>query len=85
MEANNEVGLVMPRICYFDGSNQYPCKLLPTPLDLIIRRLNLSILKILLRSRHNRYELRFTGYDKIMDVPFIWCVFGFLYGILAEK
>ena len=85
MEANNEVGLVMPRICYFDGSNQYLCKLLPMPLDLILRRLNLSILKVLLRSRLNRYELRFTGYDKIMDVPHLSGCFMFIRNEVLKK
>jgi GT2 family glycosyltransferase len=38
MEANSTVGLVMPRILYPDLREQRLCKLLPTPLDLILRR-----------------------------------------------
>lgn len=78
MEANNDIGLVMPRICYFDGSNQYLCKLLPTPLDLISRRLNLSALTNSLRNSLDTYELRFTGYDEVMDVPHLSGCFMFV-------
>lgn len=85
MEANNRVGLVMPKICYFDGSNQYLCKLLPTPIDLIGRRLNSRILKILLKNRFDRYELKFTGYDKIMDVPHLSGCFMFIRSEVFKK
>ena len=38
MDLNSDCGLVMPRILYPDGSIQYLCKLLPTPMDLFGRR-----------------------------------------------
>ena len=38
MDANPRVGLVMPRIVNVDGSIQYNCKLVPSPMDLIGRR-----------------------------------------------
>jgi GT2 family glycosyltransferase len=38
LEANRGVGAVMPRITYPDGRLQHLCKLLPTPVDLILRR-----------------------------------------------
>lgn len=85
MEANNEAGLVMPKICYLDGSTQYLCKLLPTPLDLIGRRLNFKILKILLKNRFDRYELKFTGYDKIIDVPYLSGCFMFIRNEVFKK
>lgn len=85
MEANNEVGLVMPKIYYPDGSTQYLCKLIPAPLDLIGRRLNLKILNILLRNRFDRYELRFTDYDKIMDVPYLSGCFMFIRNEVFKK
>lgn len=85
MEVNHEVGLVMPKICYFDSSTQYLCKFLPTPLDLVLRRLNLSALKVLLKGKLDRYELRFTGYDKIMDVPHLSGCFMFIRNEVFKK
>lgn len=38
MDNHPNVGLVMPQILYPNGKIQYLCKLLPTPIDLIIRR-----------------------------------------------
>jgi len=38
MENNPDVGLVMPKVLYPDGSLQYLCKLLPTTMDLFGRR-----------------------------------------------
>jgi GT2 family glycosyltransferase len=78
MEENKEVGLVMPKICYTDGSTQYLCKLLPTPIDLILRRFNLKILRAIFKKRLQNYELRFTGYGKIMDVPHLSGCFMFI-------
>lgn len=69
MQACPDVGLSMPRVLYSDGSIQYLCKLLPTPADLIRRRF---FPPSAYADKKNRlYELRFTGYDKTMDVPFL--------------
>jgi GT2 family glycosyltransferase len=38
MQDHADVGLVMPRVLYPDGSEQHLCKLLPTPFDLVARR-----------------------------------------------
>lgn len=69
MEKNPDVGLVSPKIIYPDGSLQPLCKLLPTPLDLIGRRF-FPFLPFCKRQ-NAVYEMRFTGYNKIMDIPFI--------------
>lgn len=55
MDLNSDCGLVMPRILYPDGSIQYLCKLLPTPMDLFGRRF-IPIRKYQERSA-DRYEL----------------------------
>ena len=78
MEENKEVGLVMPKICYFKNSVQHLCKLLPGPFDLIARRANLQLLRNIFRNNLDRYELRFTGYDKVMDVPHLSGCFMFI-------
>jgi len=76
MENNPDIGLAMPKILYPDGSIQYLCKLIPTPMDLIRRRF-LPASKYL-DKRNFLYELRFTGYDKIMDVPYLSGCFMFI-------
>lgn len=76
MDLNSDCGLVMPRILYPDGSIQYLCKLLPTPMDLFGRRF-IPIRKYQERSA-DRYELHFTGYDKVMEVPSLSGCFMFM-------
>ncbi|HEK25596.1 MAG: glycosyl transferase family 2 [Hydrogenobaculum sp.] len=79
MERNKDVGLVMPKVLYPDGSTQYLCKLLPTPIDLFGRRfLKFWAFKKNMEERNEIYELRFTGYDKIMEVPYLSGCFMFL-------
>ena len=76
MENNPDIGLSMPKILYPDGSVQYLCKLLPTPLDLVRRRFFPA--SKYLDKRNFLYELRFTGYNKIMDVPYLSGCFMFV-------
>jgi len=79
MEKNPDVGLVMPKVLYPDGKIQYLCKLLPTLLDLFGRKfLNKGPLKKYIEKRNEIYELRFTGYNKIMEVPFLSGCFMFI-------
>ncbi len=79
MEDNRDVGLVMPKILYPDGSLQYLCKLIPTPFDLFGRRfLRTGVLERIIKDNNNRFELKFTGYDRIMNVPFLSGCFMFL-------
>lgn len=58
MQDNPQVGAVMPRVLYPDGSEQILCKLLPTPLDLIARRFGGRIGRSIFQSRIDRYLLR---------------------------
>lgn len=69
LELNNDIGNIMPKVMYPDGSLQYLCKLLPTPYDWIGRRFN--PFKNLVDKRNYTFELRFTHYNKIMDVPYL--------------
>ncbi len=71
VEHNPTVGLLMPKVINPDGSIQYLCKLMPTPLDLILRRFLPSPLAPLLKASIDRYELRFTGYEREMDIPYL--------------
>ena len=86
MENNPDVGLVMPKVLYPDGTLQYLCKLLPTPLDLFGRRfLNFGFFKKIVEKRNEIYELRFTGYDKIMEVPYLSGCFMFIRTEVLKK
>lgn len=85
MEKNKEIGLIMPKICYLDGSIQYLCKLLPSPIDLFLRRINHPVLTKLFKAKLDRYEFRFTDYNKIMEVPHLSGCFMFLRGEVFEK
>lgn len=64
MDANPDVGQVMPRVIFPNGELQYLCKLLPTPIDLIGRRFIPSY-------NSSKFEMRGSEYDKIMEVPFL--------------
>lgn len=77
MEQNPDIGLIMPKVLYPDNSLQYLCRLLPSPRDLILRRVDLKFLRSFCRKSNNRYELRFADYDKIMDVPYLSGCFMF--------
>jgi len=71
MRDNRKVGQIMPRVIHEDGSLQYLCKLLPTPADVFLRRFAPASLKTLMTKRMRRYELQLSGYNHIMDVPFL--------------
>ncbi|WP_316849728.1 glycosyltransferase family 2 protein [Pedobacter agri] len=76
MEGNTEVGNVMPKVLYPNGEIQFLCKLLPTPYDWIGRRFN--PIKKLVDKRNELFELKFTNYNKVMEVPYLSGCFMFL-------
>lgn len=67
MECNRDVGMLAPRVQYPDGRPQFLCKLLPNPVDMLVRRFLPTLHRQSGRQAH--YELRDSGYDKVMDVP----------------
>ncbi|WP_302395463.1 glycosyltransferase [Phocaeicola coprophilus] len=83
MDNHPNVGLVMPQILYPNGKIQYLCKLLPTPMDLIIRRF-IPISSYQEKSNY-KYELRFTNYDKEMEVPALSGCFMFIRCSVLDK
>jgi GT2 family glycosyltransferase len=68
MNFNSEIAQLMPRVYYPSGEIQYLCKLIPTPMDLIVRRF---LPKGWTKKQQNRFELRHTGYNRTMDVPYL--------------
>ena len=76
MNKNADIGNIMPKILYPNGEVQYLCKLLPKPINWIGRIL------IPFKSIKDRldymFEMRFTDYNEIMDVPYLSGCFMFL-------
>ena len=68
MEGNGDVGMTVPKVLYPDGRLQYVCKLIPTPFDLIANRF---LPPRLVRRRLARFRLEASGYDRIMNVPYM--------------
>ena len=75
MNQNPQVGQLMPQIFYPDGRNQYLCKLLPTPFDLIARKF---IPANWFKKSKERFVCSFTSYNRIMNVPYLSGCFMFL-------
>ena len=75
MNNNSNVGLLMPKVYYPNGEIQYLCKLLPTPFDLIFRRF---LPKSWTEKRTTIFELRSSGYNRIINVPYLSGCFMFL-------
>jgi GT2 family glycosyltransferase len=69
MESNHDVGQVMPKVLYPEGEIQRLCKLLPSPADLFLRRFFPWFPGAAERNR--RYELIDSGYDKVMNIPYL--------------
>lgn len=82
MDKNKDVGQIMPKVYYPNGDLQCLCKLIPTPLDLIFKRF---LPYFIIKKRVNKFQLRFTGYDKIMNVPYLsGCFMFFRISVLQE-
>ncbi|EEC54176.1 glycosyltransferase family 2 protein [Bacteroides eggerthii] len=76
MDANIDVGNVMPRVVYPNGELQYLCKLLPSPLEWV-GRIFIPVKKIKERINYS-FEMRFANYNEEMNVPYLSGCFMFL-------
>lgn len=74
-DSHPEIGQILPKVLYPDGSLQYLCKHTPTPFDIFARRL---LPKKWFIKRNDSYEMRYTGYDKIWNCPMLSGCFMFL-------
>jgi GT2 family glycosyltransferase len=70
MNTNSQVGLITPKVLYPDGRLQPLCKLLPSPLTLVSRRF-LQFKPSWINRLNHWYEMHFSEYNKVMDVPFL--------------
>lgn len=75
MEEDESIAQVMPKVLFLNGSIQCLAKLLPTPTDLFCR---FFVPGKLIAKRNDRFELKHSGYDKIMNVPYLSGCFMFL-------
>lgn len=75
MEEHPDVGQIMPKVLYPNGEIQRLAKMLPTPLDLIGR---LCIPHFIIKRRNALFELKQSGFTKILNVPFLSGCFMFL-------
>lgn len=83
MQTHGDCGLIMPQVLYPSGEIQYLCKLIPTPLNLLVRRF-IPIKKWRNKLDYN-YEMHWTGYDKIIEVPVLSGCFMMLRGSVLKK
>lgn len=75
-DENDDVVYMLPKVMYPDGELQYLCKLLPTPFDLIFRRFLPAIGPV--KKVNDRYILKSSGYDKIINPPCLSGCFMFM-------
>ncbi|MDC3348661.1 glycosyltransferase family 2 protein, partial [Flavobacteriaceae bacterium] len=70
-----KIGHLMPKVVYPDKSIQYLCKLLPSPFNLFARSF---LPRKLYQKLNEKYELRISGYNKVINVPYLSGCFMFL-------
>ncbi|MCJ8166399.1 glycosyltransferase family 2 protein [Pontibacter sp. E15-1] len=75
MEANNEVGLVSPKVVYPDESIQLSCRLIPSPLDMFARRIPLG--EKIFRGRIRQHQYEDESFEHNLEVPFLLGCFLF--------
>ena len=67
MDAYPDVAQIQPNVVYPNGEQQYTCRLLPTPANLIFRRF---LPKGIVEKMNIRYQLKFTDHKREMNVPY---------------
>ena len=77
MNALPQVGLLMPRVLNPDGSVQYLCKMLPAPIDLMLRRFAAGPLRRLFAHRLTWYDMKLFDYARPVYAPFLSGCFMF--------
>lgn len=71
----DKVVYMLPKVVYPDGETQYLCKLCPTPFDAIGRRF---LPEKLIEKQQIRYEIRDSGYNRILNPPILSGCFMFM-------
>ncbi|WP_158975118.1 glycosyltransferase [Cellulophaga sp. L1A9] len=76
MKVNQNTGLLAPKILNPDGTIQYSVKLLPSPLNLIIRRF--IPIKSLKKKMDYNYEFHFFDFNEVIEIPYAMGCFLFI-------
>ena len=74
LDKNKDVGLISPKTFYPDGSLQFTCRMLPTPVDLFFKRFLPDKLS---KKRMSRYLLEDHDHDKELNCPYLLGSFMF--------
>ena len=69
MEKNPAVGLVSPKVVYPDETLQLSCRLIPSPVDMLSRRIPLGGKIFASRIRQHQYED--ATFEEDLEVPFL--------------
>lgn len=69
MEDNSAIGMMMPQILNLNGSVQFLPKLLPSPLNIVLRKFKMP--DFIYKKIIDGYELRFVDQDKIYNSPLL--------------
>lgn len=85
MQKNRNISMITPKIVYPNGEIQYLCKKNPTVFDLLLRRFTNKTIKKYFRGRLERYEMRYTGYNKVFMVPYATGCFMFFRGSVLKQ
>ena len=67
MRENPSIGCLVPKVIYPDGRLQRLCKLLPSPLDLFLRRFSPAMASI----TDKRFMLAGFDYSILLDIPYV--------------
>jgi len=85
MDKNYNIGLISPKILLSNGSIQYLCRRLPSLFGFIIIRFMPKFIRRFFQARIDYYEMRETGYNKIMDVLFLTGAFMLIRSSVLDK
>jgi len=83
MKSNDKVGLLAPKVLNQDNTIQYSAKLLPHPLNVIVRRF--VPFKWIKQKFDYTYELQFSKHSSIMEIPYLTGCFMFINTKVFQK
>ena len=82
MDNDTCIAQVMPKILSSNGDVQYLCKLIPTPVDLLLKRF---LPKKISEKNAIKYQLKFADYNNRMNIPYLSGCFMFFRMSALEK